>query len=83
LYFLPSIIAHNNTNFGGVFVLNLLLGWTLVGWIIALIWALGGDSRRVVAMHQAAGFGGANFCVRCGYAQATRGRFCSNCGCAI
>ena len=55
LYFLPSIIAHNKTNFGGVFVLNLLLGWTLVGWIIALIWALGGDSQRVVLMHQGSG----------------------------
>jgi hypothetical protein len=83
LYFLPSIIAHNKLNFGGVFVLNLLLGWTLVGWIIALIWALGGDSQPVVVMHQAAGFGGGNFCPRCGCAQAARTRFCSSCGSAI
>jgi hypothetical protein len=83
LYFLPSIIAHNKTNFGGVFVLNLLLGWTFVGWIIALIWALGGDSQRVVVMHQAVGFGGGNFCTRCGCTQAARARFCSNCGSAL
>jgi hypothetical protein len=78
LYFLPSIIAHNKTNFGGVFVLNLLLGWTFVGWIIAFVWALSGNS--VVMIHQAAGFGGSNFCTRCGRAQATPARFCSNCG---
>lgn len=83
MYFLPSLIAHNKTNFGGVFVLNLLLGWTFVGWIIALIWALAGDSQRVVVMHQAAGFGGGNFCTRCGCVQAARARFCSNCGSAL
>src|SRR5690242_17820641 len=80
LYFLPSIFANNKTNFGGVFVLNLLLGWTVIGWIIALAWALSGGSPRVVVMHQAAGFGGCNFCTRCGCAQAGRARFCSNCG---
>jgi hypothetical protein len=40
-YFLPSLIAgirhHHNT--GAVFVLNLLLGWTLVGWVAAMVWA--------------------------------------------
>jgi hypothetical protein len=28
---------HNNE--GAIFVLNLLLGWTFLGWVIALIWA--------------------------------------------
>jgi len=43
IYFLPSFVAagrepkHNSP--GGVFVLNLFLGWTLVGWVIALAWA--------------------------------------------
>lgn len=42
LYFLPSLIAvarqtHNTT---GIFLLNLLLGWTGIGWIIAFIMAL-------------------------------------------
>lgn len=39
LYFLPAIIAavrhtHNST---GILLLNLFLGWTLIGWVIALI----------------------------------------------
>ena len=38
IYFLPSLIAvarhaHNAT---GIFMLNLFLGWTGVGWLIAL-----------------------------------------------
>ncbi len=42
LYFLPSLVAvarhtHNTT---GIFLLNLLLGWTGIGWFIALILAL-------------------------------------------
>jgi len=39
VYFLPSIIGHQTRSFGGVFVLNLLLGWTVIGWIAALMWA--------------------------------------------
>jgi Superinfection immunity protein len=41
LYFLPSIVAYSraNHNVGAIFVLNLLLGWTFVGWVVALVWA--------------------------------------------
>ena len=41
LYFIPSFIAsnRNHKNIAAIFVLNLLLGWMLVGWIVALIWS--------------------------------------------
>ena len=41
LYFLPTICARNNGhhNEGAILVLNLLLGWTLVGWVVAMVWA--------------------------------------------
>jgi hypothetical protein len=40
-YFLPSIIAgvRGTRRQDGIFLLNLLFGWTLVGWGVALIWA--------------------------------------------
>ncbi len=42
LHFLPTVIAglrhHHNTL--AIFMLNLLLGWTGIGWIIAFIWSL-------------------------------------------
>ncbi|HFD81034.1 MAG TPA: superinfection immunity protein [Gammaproteobacteria bacterium] len=42
VYFIPNWIAsarkHHNAN--AIFVTNLLLGWTVIGWIAALIWAL-------------------------------------------
>jgi hypothetical protein len=42
LYLLPSLIAWKVRHPNGVwiFLLNLLLGWLLVGWIGALIWVL-------------------------------------------
>jgi len=45
LYFLPAIIASRKRkrNATAIGALNLLLGWTVAGWIIALIWALTND----------------------------------------
>lgn len=41
-YFLPSIIAgsRKKRNAAAIFVLNLLAGWTLIGWVGALVWSL-------------------------------------------
>jgi hypothetical protein len=53
LYFLPLFVAasrkHNNTTAIGV--LNLLLGWTIAGWIAALIWSAT-DNVQKVAIQQ-------------------------------
>ena len=45
-YFLPGIIAaaRHKRNTASVFALNLFLGWTLIGWVIALVWALAHDT---------------------------------------
>jgi hypothetical protein len=42
LYFLPTIIGGTRkvVNIGSVFAVNLLLGWTLIGWAVALAMAL-------------------------------------------
>ncbi len=43
LYFLPAIVAalrhtHNAT---GILLLNIFFGWTVIGWFIALLMAIG------------------------------------------
>jgi hypothetical protein len=40
-YFAPWVIAalRNRRNATGIFLLNLFLGWTFVGWVAALIWS--------------------------------------------
>ena len=53
LYFLPTIIAQRkkHRSLGGIFVLNLLLGWSLLGWIGALVWALSNPQPLVVVQN--------------------------------
>lgn len=46
LYFLPSIIGASKANAGAIFALNLFLGWTFIGWVVALVWALTTDPPR-------------------------------------
>jgi len=42
IYFVPTFIAarRGHHNQGAIFALNIFLGWTFVGWVIALVWAL-------------------------------------------
>ena len=40
IYFLPTIIGYKHKNFNSIFILNLLLGWTLIGWVVAIVWAV-------------------------------------------
>ena len=42
LYFLPAIIAcyYKDKNTIWIFVLTLITGWTSLGWILALFWAI-------------------------------------------
>ena len=39
VYFLPCFVGRHKRNVQAIAVLNLLLGWTIIGWIIALVWA--------------------------------------------
>ncbi|MBC6365802.1 hypothetical protein DDT91_03280 [Algoriphagus sp. AK58] len=40
LIFTPSFIASKKTFFNQIFALNFFLGWTGLGWVIALVWSL-------------------------------------------
>jgi hypothetical protein len=46
LYFLPSIVAlaRSKRDIVAILLLNFFLGWTAIGWIVALIWAVKGDT---------------------------------------
>lgn len=46
-YLLPLMIAfyRDHQKYTTIFLVNLLLGWTVVVWFICLIWALFGASR--------------------------------------
>ena len=42
LYFLPTLIAflRQHKNKLAIFLLNLLLGWTVLGWMGSLVWSV-------------------------------------------
>lgn len=40
LHFLPSILARSRPDFWIIFAINLLAGWSIIGWIVALVLAL-------------------------------------------
>ena len=51
MYFLPSVVAlmrgkANGT--GGVVLVNVLLGWTVVGWFLAFVWACSGETQAQI-----------------------------------
>ncbi len=45
LYFLPTIIAllRGHRNALAIFLLNFFLGWTFIGWVVALVWSVTRD----------------------------------------
>jgi hypothetical protein len=42
-YFVPTVIAYLRGHHASVpiFWVNLLLGWTVLGWVAVLVWAMG------------------------------------------
>ncbi len=52
LYLLPSAIAalRHHRDRTAVLALNVLAGWTAIGWLVALVWSLlAGEARRAEA----------------------------------
>jgi hypothetical protein len=47
LYFLPGLIAttKKRKNYNAIVILNLFLGWTIIGWVGALIWAVSEEGK--------------------------------------
>lgn len=90
LYFLPAFLARNKSNFTAILVLNLLAGWTFIGWIIALVWALSSEPQRPAAVPPQPASAGAPpatgatfFCSTCGKPCPAGARFCGSCGATL
>ncbi|MCF1251929.1 superinfection immunity protein [Pseudomonas sp. NPDC089392] len=52
LYLLPAINAKSrkHPSTGAIFLLNLFLGWTVIGWLAALIWSATATSTHVTTV---------------------------------
>ena len=45
IYFIPLIVAkiRRHDNIVAIAILNIVLGWTFLGWLAALLWSLNSD----------------------------------------
>lgn len=80
LYFLPTLIARDKADVMAIFLVNLLFGWTVIGWFVALIWACAAERYvpvRVVPVSSG------RFCSRCGTLSPYGAHFCAACGHAV
>jgi hypothetical protein len=77
LYFLPTIIGRHKADAMGIFLVNLLFGWTVIGWMIALIWACAAESCAPVRLVPVSS---GRFCSRCGALSPYGAHYCAACG---
>jgi hypothetical protein len=80
LYFLPAIIGRHKPDAMGIFIVNLLFGWTVIGWIMALIWACAAE-RHVPVRFVPVSSG--RFCSGCGSLAPYGAHYCGACGRAV
>ncbi|HWH76829.1 MAG TPA: superinfection immunity protein [Candidatus Binatus sp.] len=54
VYFLPAIIGAKRqvTASGFLFIINLLFGWSVIGWIVCVLWAVCGQTKAQDAYWQ-------------------------------
>jgi len=48
IYFIPSFVAVGNRNTSTVVIVNIFFGWTLIGWVVALVMAFADSAAPVV-----------------------------------
>jgi hypothetical protein len=83
IYFVPGINGYSrkHKSAGAIFLLNLFLGWTVLGWLAALIWSATGNIAK-----PAPGAPTPETHVRCPECRELvlhDARKCKHCGCAL
>lgn len=48
IYFLPTFLGWHKANGVSILLLNFFLGWTFIGWVVAIVWATSAEKKVVV-----------------------------------
>lgn len=87
LYFMPTIEANlrNKKNIQSIALVNIFLGWTLVGWIIALIWAINEDAPAASPLAQGHPIESTStrICPHCAETVKAEAKICKHCRCEL
>jgi T4 superinfection immunity protein len=84
LYFLPAILGRRKRIAFAIFLVDLLVGWTVIGWIVALIWAVAGESQqRALVLEASPACSALRLCHMCLKASGADTMFCLHCGTAF
>lgn len=81
VYFLPAANAYSKRHSGRAWILvvNLFLGWTLLGWFVALAWSAGSAKDAPSAPSSATHVR----CPDCAELIRKEARVCRHCGCKL
>lgn len=54
IYLLPSMIAYSNNKYnkGTILLINILIGWSIIGWFIALFMSISRNRQHIVVHHE-------------------------------
>jgi len=88
LYFIPTFAAKGKPQLNSVLAINFFLGWTLIGWVIALAWAVKQDPAPRVIVNQAPQpvapqLPNPVLCAKCGKYSVGGSKFCAQCGAIV
>jgi hypothetical protein len=83
--FVPVAIAYhkNHSNKGAIFLLALFVGWTVIGWVVAFVWACSSNPNTRNPMSVRSSAGHLRACPFCAEPIHVAARLCKHCRSAV